>query len=200
MSTRFSRTVWLAAMLVMVGCQGPGVNGRPSAGKPAAKVEVSRRSASLFETAVRAVQEQRFTDAEVLLLELTTREPDLSGPWVNLGTVYLALDDSEAAQVAFRRAVEINPDNCAAYNEMGVMSRQSGDFLTAEANYLACVERVPDFREAYLNLGILYELYLGRLPEALAAYRTYQSLLEAPDRRVEGWVMDLERRLKRAES
>ena len=80
------------------------------------------------------------------------------------------------------------------------MSRQSGDFLSAEANYLACVERVPDFREAYLNLGILYELYLGKLPEALAAYRTYQSLLEAPDRRVEGWVMDLERRLTRAES
>jgi hypothetical protein len=62
------------------------------------------------------------------------------------------------------------------------------------------VERVPDFREAYLNLGILYELYLGKLPEALAAYRTYQSLLEAPDHRVDGWVMDLERRLTSAES
>jgi tetratricopeptide (TPR) repeat protein len=163
-------------------------------------VNVNRRSANLFEDAVLAMQEQRFADAEVLLLELTVREPKLSGPWANLGTVYLAMDDPEAAQVAFRRAVEINPDNCAAYNEMGVMSRQSGDFLSAEANYLACVERVPDFREAYLNLGILYELYLGKLPEALAAYRIYQSLLEAPDRRVEGWVMDLERRLTRAES
>ncbi len=119
----------------------------------------------------------------------------MSGPWTNLGTVYLALDDPQAADVAFRRAVEINPGNCAAYNEMGVMARQNGDFLSAEANYLACVARVPDFREAYLNLGILYELYLGRLPEALDAYRQYQALLQEPDRRVRGWVMDLERRL-----
>ena len=200
MWTRFIRTLWLVAMLVIVGCQGPGGDVRPAAGERAAMVDVNRRSANLFEAAVVAMQEQRFADAEVLLLELTAREPELSGPWANLGTVYLALEDPEAAQVAFRRAVEINPDNCAAYNEMGVMSRQSGDFLSAEANYLACVERVPDFREAYLNLGILYELYLGKLPEALAAYRTYQSLLEAPDRRVEGWVMDLERRLTRAES
>jgi tetratricopeptide (TPR) repeat protein len=200
MSIRFISAGWFLAMLVIVGCQSPGANVRPAAGERAAVVDVNRRSANLFEAAVSAMQEQRFADAEVLLLELTAREPELSGPWANLGTVYLALDDPAAAQVAFRRAVEINPDNCAAYNEMGVMSRQSGDFLTAEANYLACVERVPDFREAYLNLGILYELYLGKLPEALAAYRTYQSLLEAPDRRVEGWVMDLERRLTRAES
>ena len=199
MWTRFIRTLWLVAMLVIVGCQSPGANG-PPAGERAALADVNRRSANLFEVALSAMQEQRFADAEVLLLELTAREPELSGPWANLGTVYLALEDPAAAQVAFRRAVDINPDNCAAYNEMGVMSRQSGDFLTAEANYLACVERVPDFREAYLNLGILYELYLGKLPEALAAYRTYQSLLEAPDRRVDGWVMDLERRLTRAES
>ena len=200
MSIRFISAGWFLAMLVIVGCQSPGANVQPAAGERAAVVDVNRRSANLFDAAVLAMQERRFADAEVLLLELTAREPELSGPWANLGTVYLALDDPAAAQVAFRRAIEINPDNCAAYNEMGVMSRQSGDFLTAEANYLACVERVPDFREAYLNLGILYELYLGKLPEALAAYRTYQSLLEAPDRRVEGWVMDLERRLTRAES
>jgi Flp pilus assembly protein TadD len=193
MSIRFSRTGWFLALLVIVGCQGPGVD-------RATMVDVNRRSANLFEDAVLAMQNQRFADAEILLLELTAREPELSGPWANLGTVYLALDDPPAARVAFQRAVEINPDNCAAYNEMGVMSRQSGDFITAEANYLACVERVPDFREAYLNLGILYELYLGKLPEALAAYRTYQSLLEAPDHRVDGWVMDLERRLTSAES
>ena len=183
MSIRFSRTGWFLALLVIVGCQGPG-------GDRATMVDVNRRSANLFEDAVLAMQNQRFDDAEIVLRELTAREPKLSGPWANLGTVYLALDDPPAARVAFQRAVEINPDNCAAYNEMGVMSRQSGDFITAEANYLACVERVPDFREAYLNLGILYELYLGKLPEALAADRTYQSLLDAPDRRVDGWVMD----------
>lgn len=183
-------TFAMCVLVTQVACQSA-----PERDDRAEDVEVSDRSAALFEDALAAMREQRFTDAEVLLLELTEREPELSGPWVNLGAVYLAMDDQQAAQEAFQRAIDLNPDNCAAYNQMGILSRQNGDFLTAEANYLACVERVPDFREAYLNLGILYELYLGRLPEALAAYRTYQSLLDTPDRRVEGWVVDLERRL-----
>ena len=57
------------------------------------------------------------------------------------------------------------------------------------------MKQVPGFKDAYLNLGILYELYLGRLPEALAAYRQYQSLSSEPNRKVVGWVVDLERRL-----
>jgi len=44
-------------------------------------------------------------------------------------------------------------------------------------------------------LGILYELYLGRLDDALQAYQTYQTLSENPDMRVAGWVSDLERRI-----
>ena len=50
----------------------------------------------------------------------------------------------------------------------------------------------------YLNLGILYEVYLGKLPQALEAYREYQELqasVGAEDARVKGWVIDLERRL-----
>ena len=81
-----------------------------------------------------------------------------------------------------------------------MLSRRAGDFLTAEANYLACTQRVPNFREAYLNLGILYELYLGRLDDALKAYQTYQTLSENPDMRVAGWVSDLERRIAGNES
>ena len=75
------------------------------------------------------------------------------------------------------------------------MARQAGDFANAEKQYRLCLMVRPDFKDAYLNLGILYELYLGKLDLALQAYRSYQGLLEEPDRKVEGWVMDLERRL-----
>ena len=147
-----------------------------------------------------AIQAQRYTEAESLLKELTARDPLLSGPWVNLGGVYEALGDNDAAQHAYKKAIDANPNNCAAYVDLGVLSRRAGDFLTAEANYLACTQRVPNFREAYLNLGILYELYLGRLDDALKAYQTYQTLSESPDMRVAGWVSDLERRIAGNES
>jgi len=88
-----------------------------------------------------------------------------------------------------------NPGNCAARTELGVLLRQRGEFDAAEDHYLACLEYRPEYQAAYLNLGILYDLYLGRLDDALAAYRQYQSLASEPDNRVNGWVVDLERRV-----
>jgi len=157
--------------------------------------DVKRGNLSAFEQAVSAMQAQRFQDAEILLLEITADQPELAGPWINLGQVYVELGQQEEARMAFQQAIRANPRNCYAYNELGVLSRRYGDFVSAEEHYRTCIELVPEFKFAYLNLGILYELYLGKLPEALEYYRTYQSLLDEPDRRVQGWVMDLERRL-----
>ena len=156
---------------------------------------VHGRNAVAFEQAVTAMREGRMRDAEIVLLEITVDQPELAGPWINLGRLYVALDRPEEARGALQRAIRANPRNCTAYNELGVLSRQVGDFAGAEEHYRTCLEKIPSFRDAYLNLGILYELYLGKLPEALEAYKRYQSLRSEPDRRVQGWVMDLQRRL-----
>ena len=148
-----------------------------------------------FEQAVGALRAGRLREAEVLLLEITADQPELAGPWVNLGQVYVLLEEFEDARLAFGKAVAANPRSCAAHNQLGVLSRQFGDFRGAEEHYRACLVNVPGYKDAYLNLGILYELYLGKLPQALEAYRRYQLLAGEPDRRVQGWVMDLERRL-----
>jgi tetratricopeptide (TPR) repeat protein len=157
--------------------------------------EVRGNTASDFETAVALMREGRYSDAEVLLVGITATQPELAGPWINLGQVYVALEQPEEARRAFEAAAAANPYNCTAHNELGLLSRQNGDFEAAERHYLNCLERVPGNDAAHLNLGILYELYLGRLPEALANYRQYQALQSEENRRVKGWVMDLERRL-----
>ena len=200
MSIRFVESLTFCVVLALVGCSSSPPVAHSTAGAAAQPIEVDRKSEQLFEQALAAIQTQRFTEAESLLKELTARDPMLSGPWVNLGGVYEALGDNDAAQQAYKKAIDANPNNCAAYVDLGVLSRRSGDFLTAEANYLACTQRVPNFREAYLNLGILYELYLGRLDDALKAYQRYQTLSENPDMRVAGWVSDLERRIAGNES
>ena len=195
MSNRFASTA--AALLLVAGCQST-----PPADQAQASADavVDKKSLALFDEALDAIHAEHYTDAEKLLKELTQRDPKLSGPWVNLGSVYAALGDDKAAEAAYKQAIEVNPNSCPAYVELGIMARRAGDFLTAEADYLACTQRVPDFREAYLNLGILYELYLGRLSDALKAYQTYQALSKDQDRRVAGWVADLERRLAGNES
>jgi Tfp pilus assembly protein PilF len=203
MSTRFTEIVVCGLVAAMLAaCQSaprPAATAEACAGGAAtcasAPSDVDKKSLALFQDALAAMTATRWSDAEALLGELVEREPKLSGPWVNLGIVQSELGRDDAAEVSFRTALERNPGNCAALTELGLLRRRAGDFLAAEANYLACVQRVPDFREAHLNLGILYELYLGRLPEALDAYRAYLALIDGEDRRVAGWVSDLERRL-----
>lgn len=160
----------------------------------ASTLKVDARNAADFEAAIAAMKAERWSDAEKLLRRVTADQPELAGPWINLGQVLVQLEQPEEARLAFRQAISANPSNCAAYNQLGVLFRTQGEFAEAEAHYLKCVNGTPDYAAAYLNLGILYELYLGRLNEALAAYRQYQVLVPEPDRKVAGWVMDLERR------
>ena len=204
MLKRSVESLLFCAALTLAGCGSTARDDHAQANTPAGggapAVAIDRKSEALFEQALQAIHAERFTEAEALLKELTARDPGLSGPWMNLGSVYEALGDNAAAEAAYKKAIDANPNNCAAYVDLGVLSRRAGDFLSAESNYLACVQRVPDFPEAYLNLGILYELYLGRLDDALKAYETYQTLIATPDLRVGGWVSDLQRRLAGNES
>ncbi|MEM8766040.1 MAG: tetratricopeptide repeat protein [Pseudomonadota bacterium] len=157
--------------------------------------EVKGSTASDFERAVALMQDGRPLEAEVLLLSITSEQPELAGPWINLGQIYVAQQQPEEARRAFEAAAQANPYNCTAHNELGLLSRVNGDFEAAEQHYKNCLTLVPGNSAAHLNLGILYELYLGRLADALVSYRQYQSLQNEEDRRVKGWVMDLERRL-----
>ncbi|MBV1906700.1 MAG: tetratricopeptide repeat protein [Pseudomonadales bacterium] len=148
----------------------------------------------LFERSTKAMSEGRFKDAVMLLLALTGDKPNLSSPWTNLGIAYGHLGETEKSIQAFEQALVNNPTNCVALNHLGIRAREAGKFQAAEARYLTCIEHVPEFREAHLNLGILYEMYMGKYAAALREYLAYQSLLDAPDRRIAGWVADLERR------
>ena len=182
-----------SAAVDRIGTDAAG--GKTIAGPTVVVPEIRGENALHFDEAVALIREQRYLEAEIVLLAITADQPELAGPWINLGQVYVALNQSEDARLAFAAAVTVNPLNCTAHNELGLLARRDGDFESAEQHYLRCLEQVPGHGPTYLNLGILYELYLGRLTEALASYQHYQALLVEPDRRVQGWVIDLERRL-----
>lgn len=186
----------VAALGTTQGCAGAGPGGNaPVDTQAPAAVDVRPRNVDAFNAGTAALRAGDLATAERLLAAVTEDQPELAGPWLNLGQVYLAQDRTDAAHAAFERAVAANPANCDARSELALLLRRQGEFAAAEAHYRACLAARPDYRAAYLNLGILYELYLGRLPEALDAYRRYQALAGEPDRNVAGWVQDIERRL-----
>ena len=164
----------------------PGVPDQP---------EVSERTANRYAEAIQAIRGRNLDEAERLLAGLTKGEPDLAGPWLNLGHVYALKGQLEAAQVALNKAVQANPQNCPARTQLGVLLRKAGDFAEARSHYEACLAYQPDFAPAHLNLGILNELYIGDLPAALASYQRYLELQPEPEKRIQGWVLDLQRRI-----
>jgi len=191
-------------LFVLGGCAGQST---PPAGREPVPRGAMNQTAALLEPSVRpqnavafaegtaALRDGHLAAAEALLRTVTTDQPELAGPWINLGQVLTAQGRTAEAQLALEHAVAANPENCVARTELALTLRRQGDLAAAEQHYLACLAVQPDYRPAHLNLGILYELYLGRLPEALEAYRRYQALASEPDRRVTGWMEAIERRL-----
>ena len=155
--------------------------------------EVKGQTQTRFDDALAFMQAGDWAAAEVLLEKVTEQQPELAGPWANLGIVRERLGQSGEAE--FSKALEANPANCYVRNHLGVAARKQGDFAKAEEHYLACLATYPNHAPVRLNLGILYELYMGRYSEALAAYQDYQLVLDEPDPKVNGWLVDLERRV-----
>jgi tetratricopeptide (TPR) repeat protein len=158
--------------------------------------ELNSGSQALFDRGLELLRAGNSEAAEVLFEELTQDQPELAGPWVNLAKIYLMREAPDQAVLALERALQANPKNCGALTQMGVIARRDGRFDDAEEYYKSCLAAQPTYAAAHLNLGILYELYMGRLSEALAAYNDYQTMVSTPNQQVVGWVMDLERRVE----
>ena len=156
---------------------------------------VSQRTQDRFS---QALELMRAGEHDIALTEfeaLTEQHPELAGPWVNLGIIYEEQGQLDKAGAAYEAALQANPHNCDARIQAALLAREQGQFPQAEQHYLACMNSQPGYAAAYRNVGILYELYMGRLDDALVMYGEYQSLLNEPDAQVAGWMSDLERRV-----
>lgn len=148
-----------------------------------------------FAAATIAMKEQQWQLAETDLLWLTVHYPQFSGPYLDLALLYQQSGQPDKVEPAFQQAIATNANNVVAYNQYAIYLRGQGRFAKAEALYLRALKVWPDSAQTHLNLGILYDLYMGKLDRALAQYQAYQALQDRPDHRVQGWIVDTERRL-----
>lgn len=75
----------------------------------------------------------------------------------------------EQAKEAYRRAVELDPEQADAHVNLGRLLHESGDALGAEAHYRRALELRPDDATAAFNLGVALEDQ-KRDAEAVQAY------------------------------
>lgn len=209
-----SKILWLCMGLMLTACsalQGPAVKpevalepssdqavaARPSLPNPydASAEPKAPQVRALFDKAIGAIENDDWANAEGLLLEAISIAPQYSGLHYNLGVVYSHQQNDAAAAAQLQLAIEANANNIYAYNALAQLKRKAGEFEQAESLYLRALTVWPDHADSHRNLGILYDLYQGKLGQALAHYREFQALQPQPDRLVNAWIVDIERRL-----
>lgn len=159
------------------------------------KPAINNAAAQQFSNATRAMRNKQWAQAEALLQQIVAQHKNFSGAWLNLGLVYHAQKDNKRADQAFTQAISANHLNLDAYNQLAILQREQGRFNEAEINYRKALTVWPFHAESHKNIGILYDLYLGKNAEALAHFEAYRQLRGDNDKQVIGWIADLQRRL-----
>ncbi len=170
----------------------------PVEAQPEAEPEVVDTIEWIYQQAIDSLKSGNTEFALELLAQVSVDAPDETFIFTNLGLAYFKLQKPDLAETAFREAIERNKRDAVAHNHMGILERRKGRFNEALDNYRRATEIDSEYAAAYLNLGILFDIYLQDLEQALRFYRKYQALIGEENSQVAGWIVDIERRLKPA--
>ena len=169
-------------------------SGSPTGAAGAAAAPVPERAADQYAQALQLMKAGKASDAELEFKQLVLAYPDYTGPQLNLGLLYLQSARLSEAQATFTGVLEHSPGNAVAANELGITDRKLGKFGAAETAYLKALEVEPDYAAAHLNLGVLYDLYLGEPQKALEQFERYVAIA-GENKQVAGWVAELHKRV-----
>jgi len=147
-----------------------------------------------FDDAVRAQRAGKTADAERGYRALMQSNPELGGPHANLGVIYRGAGKLAESAAELEQAVKLNPRQPTYLNQLGITYRQLGQFDKAKDAYEKSIAANADYPAAYLNLGILNDLYVGDAKRAAELYERYLALSPGGDAVVSKWVAELKNR------
>jgi tetratricopeptide (TPR) repeat protein len=81
-----------------------------------------------------------------------------------LGIIYAQQDLIEQAETQFKTITRRHTDNAEANNNLANVECITGRFKDAEKHYLTAIKSLPDEAGLYLNLAILYQLWMIENP------------------------------------
>lgn len=96
--------------------------------------------------------------------------PALVDSHSNLGNLYKAQSDLEAAKRCYLEAIRIKPDFAVAWSNLAGVFKDQGQLATAIAYYKEAIRLCPEFADAHSNLGNALKDQ-GMLDEALGSYK-----------------------------
>jgi Flp pilus assembly protein TadD len=132
-------------------------------------------------------------EAVSFLVKATELDANDANGFLYLGYCYHALGQYDDSIQAFEQAIEIEPDQHIARNNLGFMYYQKGDLENAEQTFI----KAGDFgsERAYYNLGMV-RLIQGKEDKAWDAYDEAEEL-DPHYTQVEDHLEDLQKALER---
>ncbi|MDH3537646.1 MAG: tetratricopeptide repeat protein [Gammaproteobacteria bacterium] len=206
MSIFNNRTALPLALLLLAACQsvpepapGPAPVIAPEPvveqAPPPEPVDFNQQ---FYEEAISTLKSGNTGLALELLIQVSSDAPGKPFVFTNLGLAYFKLQQMDLAEKAFEEAIKRDDGDAVAHNHLGILKRQKGEFQEARTHYQRAIDANSSYALAYLNLGILFDIYLQDLEQALRHYQKYQSLIGNQNDQVATWIVDIERRLKPA--
>ena len=187
---------WLGAILLAVaGCATPGP--APTAALPDNPAGLVAHGHAALETGDNQRAIGAFTRAAA---HGAATPAHRVSAWSNLGVAQSRDGNWGGAAESFQNALALEDEKPGVHFNLGVARRHLGQLKAAEESYLRALELAPDHGEARYNLGILYEIYLNRPNDALAAYHRYLEGDHPHAERVRGWIKAIERQQEKGTS
>ncbi|MEJ2698708.1 MAG: tetratricopeptide repeat protein [Desulfuromonadales bacterium] len=114
---------------------------------------------------------------KIQMLEgLVAKDPGNHSAWVELGNTYYDSDQPKKAVDAYKKALELSPDDPDVLTDQGVMFRRLGWFDQAVENFTKANQLDPTHIQSLYNLGIVYRYDLKDLQKAKEAWSKYLKL------------------------
>ena len=87
--------------------------------------------------------------------------------YINLGSVFYDKGDYNNAQMIYRLALELDPNNARLHCNLAYLLWGKGEIDEAMKEYKLAIKFDPNYDIAYNNLGVLYLDDLGKVKEAI---------------------------------
>jgi len=123
-----------------------------------------------FELALKYRQGGRLADAEKLLRQILTHQPQQADALHLLAAVVHLRGRSQEALELIQQAIKINPHSGEYFNTRGIILSNSNHPEAAIEAFHEAFKLKPDYAEAHSNLGNVFKK-LERLDEAIDEYR-----------------------------
>jgi tetratricopeptide (TPR) repeat protein len=156
--------------------------------------KVSKGSVLLFIEAKKAKRKGNLSVAKQKLGVITRQDDSLSGPWAMLGDIALEEKSFKLAVAHYKKAIKITEDNVNAYTALATAQRLMGDYNVAQNTLESALKLWPDFPEAHLNLGILYDVYLNKSRQGQMHMEAYLYLTGYKNDQAKVWFEEVKSR------